>query len=780
MKLINIDFIGINNRSSDSNENGFISAFSAITIVVVILLCFIAIQFSINTIKSLRYSRIVAAISQNQKSSPNSAKAYLIGAAIARLQGLVGAEPTSGIQELTMSDGAQIFLKMKHDESTLPAGSRVSIQSTDISLANAFGFLLPQDHFVELAAKNASSTVYNEFDISESMVGPMDGHMNDIILTQFGIPLDPYRHLPKENPARDPFSPMETGPEDGVNQNLNLDQLLNGHYLRSRLPFYYVGVRAKPRDENHYKNPRSQYRGAEDLSPASSASDLYLTFCDSRGINNFRYPEQKINEPGFRTTITAPDGSTIVIGPQDQCTLPWESSASFMTNVELQVCGVLQRTDPNLPEIPGYACSTQAGALRNFYSNFWLSYKSVLEKYLLEIDKISPQVLGVFAGATPAGPANYQGNRFRSNFILWNGSETKSGIYGEPIALNNLYFEPFTLSANGPPAKSNISSPIGIERRVKMALLYPYEATPTMGREYEFIKPRPEDRASILRGARFLDPLSAPAKYQLLPFRFGGYNSYALSSAGPFTRAGKFNWPYEDSAHELSRNVSRGFIPAARGAEPPVPAGAHPSWSDDYSVPFYHDIDPDTGALTAGVYDTASEARRNFALPYFKSLIPSKGGTDILAAIKDVADLRERELQIENGEKKRAVLVLATDGAPESVCDATVLAGTTPGATCAGRTFDQDMAAIKSELARFESGGNTFVILLHMQHGGANTNQDHVRDFIALFQNTPENINPEGRFYFPLGNLTQSNIAEQLQTALQIIYQKIDSFAVFE
>jgi hypothetical protein len=82
-------------RRSDLGEHGFISAFSALTLVVVILLCFIAMQFSLNTIKSLRYSRIVAAVSQNQKSAPSAQRAFLLGAAIAELNGLKGSHAYS-------------------------------------------------------------------------------------------------------------------------------------------------------------------------------------------------------------------------------------------------------------------------------------------------------------------------------------------------------------------------------------------------------------------------------------------------------------------------------------------------------------------------------------------------------------------------------------------------------------------------------------------------------------------------------------------------------------
>jgi hypothetical protein len=278
--------------------------------------------------------------------------------------------PTAGIQEISTSDGNIVMFSMNHDESDLPPVSRVSIQSTDVSLANAFGFLLPQDHFVELAAKNPSSTIYNSFDISDSMMGPEDASMNDIILTRFGIPLDPHRN-DNNNPDRDPFSPIESGPQGASEPNLNTEQLKQGHYLRSRLPYYFVGVRAKPRADSHYANPRSSYRGAEDLSPFSQPSDLYLTFCDSRGINQYRYPEQKINEPGFRTTVTAADGEVLVLGPQDQCALPWEASSYFMTATELNVCRTVAGSPSPISEISDYRCSTQAGALRNFYSNFW-------------------------------------------------------------------------------------------------------------------------------------------------------------------------------------------------------------------------------------------------------------------------------------------------------------------------------------------------------------------------------------------------------------------------
>jgi hypothetical protein len=310
-----------------------------------------------------------------------------------------------------------------------------------------------------------------------------------------------------------------------------------------------------------------------------------------------------------------------------------------------------------------------------------------------------------------------------------------------------------------------------------MMLLYPYDANEIFSNEYQLIEPTPEDRVAILEGSRFLDPLPAPSRYNLVAFKFGGYNTYSLDNSNPLTRATRFSWPYVDTAHELTRSAERGFIPSPRMAELPV-SNADPSW--DYSIPYYNDINANTGALTGSTFNPSLERGKNYALPFFKNLVPAKGGTDILAAIRDAADTRVDELRNPGNRNKKAILVLATDGAPDSRCNSSILSSSRPGATCAGRTFLEDMAGIRSELSRFENGGNTLVILLHMQHGRVDDNLDHVREFTALFKNTPENTNPNGRFYFPLGNLTQSNIAEQLQAALQIIYQKIDSFAVFE
>jgi hypothetical protein len=769
--IINSDYKKVRSGS----EFGFVSIFSILTLLSVLFLMFFATQYSHNVVQNLRYARITTSIIQNQKSAPNEKAAYAIGASIARINKISGTEMRPGQQDLIQSDGSKLLLTMLFDTTVRPNKSTVKLQATQNFMSGIMGRLLPQEHFVELSGSNEPVTVYNEFDVSFSMVGPFSTRgMIDGLLQKFGIPLDPNRHEPDDSPLLDPFSPMFTG---GPAVSPSAEQIKLGYKYMSRLPYYFSGLRAKPRDAADYQHPRDSFVGAEQLGP----TEPRVLVCDSRGLNNLRQPANKVNEPGFRTTITLPDGESLKVGPQDQCVLPWNVSDWLFEKNEGNAC--VMANVPGYGEIVGASCTTQLGALRDGYSDFWLSYKSILESYTLQVDKVARQVLGVFAAGTQAGAARVGSDHYRGNTILWNGilpENQNFGIYEKPIDLRTISFQSF-----GNFLPTNLNYRIGILRRLKMLLLYPYDsADPMIRDEYAFFAPEYEDRITIMSGISSLEALAVP---ELAPYRLGGYNSYELIDAvSPYSRgAGTFfTWRPSEWQHFRAAE-SKGYLPYPRPNALPSDT-AHISWN--YGMPQYRDVDSQ-GIPTGGDFHPASETQQNYALPYFKALEPSRGGTDIFSAVKDVADLREAEvLQHPGRNPPKGIMVLVSDGFPQRECSPSGLAAINPAAQCANVPFDADIAAIKEQLLRFESTGNTVVIVLHVLHAGVyndasvpNINQK-INEFAALFQPTSSldvNPNPNGRHYIKLDGLTASEIEPKMQQALQMIYQHIDSFPIY-
>jgi hypothetical protein len=763
-------------RITTSEEAGFVSIFSVITFVSVLFLMFVATQYAHNTVKSLKYARITISMIQNQKSAPTSKTAYAVGASVARINGIQEVGMVSGRQDLYEDDAIPVSLNMQFDETVRPSKATVQIEANQDFLSNFFGRLLPQQHFVSLSAVNPSVTVYNEFDISFSMTGPFSQRgMIDGLLTKFGIPLDPNRYQPDNSPLLDPFSPMFTG---GPAATPSADQIRLAYRYMSRLPNYFSGLRAYPRDLIDYQYDRASFRGAETLGPSQSQ----VLLCDSRGLNNSRPPANKLNEPGFRTNITLPGGEVIRVGPQDQCVLPWNLNPLVLRASELAACSV--GYNDGFGEIPGLSCTTQLGALRDGYSDFWLSYKDILENYLLQVDRVANQVVGVFAAGTIAGNAVVGGDTYRGNTILWNGTSSDNqnfGIYDKPIDLRELSFQSF-----GNFIPRNLNYQIGILRRLKMLLLYPYDSSDTsLNAEYSFLAPAQEDRKAIMSAITSLEP---KVVRNAEPFSLGGYNSYELNDAtSPYTRnpGNFFTWRPNESP--LLRAVDqKGYLPYPRTAILPTDS-ANKSWN--YTMPYYKEIDSQ-GIPTGEIFSPASEVRSNYAIPFFKALVPSRGGTDIYSAIKDVADLRGAEvLQVSPQQKSKGILVLVTDGFPDRRCNPALLASINPSAQCANVDFGTDIAAIKNQLSRFEASGNTVVILLHILHAGVYNDtsvldiDQKIDQFAALFKSNsgPDiNPNPRGRHYIRLDGLTPAEIEPKMQQALQLIYQHIDAFPEYQ
>ncbi len=782
-----------------SSEHGVVLPFLVTVLFVLVVICFMSVQYVLNVEKQVRENKTVVAMIQLMQSATDAQAAFESGAMIARLQGLGDVLPQDAPQQVPTTQ-----VDLDFDQSIRPPVAKVSLASK-YDLLGSFGQVLnPQLHSIELSGTSDLAVVLSSFDTSYSMHGPDRGDALDKLLDAFGIPKDPQRNNP--NPAaRSLCSPIDT------------NDMWECRRYASRLPGYSLGGSAIPKNDEVLALGVNFYQSGNHATPWLYPPDG-LPPAGSGGISKLicRGAETDVNEPGYRVALPGIDPTALPGTPQRwgeapncfrntpsgtpqycsditdrlQCVTPWRWVVSddpmqgFFTNYEYNVCAARWGGASPSPEIFSSGCGTQVGYLMHAYSDFWRSYKTVVQWFAIEVDRFAVQMFGVISAATSGGNFRVGSENANGHFVLWDGTggydPAHRGLglmtadYLNHPDPQNARNETYVIRRIGGTAVSkNIAYNPAPVRRLLMR-----QAHDT---SYHWFRPDPAAYQAIRAPANGLSPVP---HWGVPPNEYGQYNSYGLSAYGNYfhpTRAlnSIFSWlPWGDT-WATPESLADTFFPVPHEANFhegfPLAPPMLEEWP--YDLPPLVAFNSATGVQTSGSFVNAVQQNHPFEI--FSQLSPATGGTDLGGAMEDILAACQRHINPALGgdPSQSCAAVIATDGEPEtSGCVPTTVHQWHPSGVCVTESYsthaDRFFTAMDQYLAA--GTGKNVIFILHMLPENF-TGSSHMADFVTRVQARQ----PDGAMYINLNYATPNSFPQRLGFALGAILQVLETFTRF-
>lgn len=780
-------------------ERGVALPFLVIVIFVIIVICFMAVQYVLNVEKQVRENKTVVAMIQLMQSATDAQAAFEAGAMIARLQGLGAVLPQDAPQNVPATG-----VDLDFDQSIRPPVATVSLSSQYDLLGSFGGVLEPQLHSVRLSGTSDLAVVLSSFDTSYSMHGPDRGDALDKLLDAFGIPKDPERNNP-DPAARSLCSPIGT------------DNMWECRRYAALLPGYSLGASAIPITAHHLALSTNFYQGGDPatpwlyppdgLPPSSGPTSVLKLIC--------RGAEVDVSEPGYRVALpgsdpTAPPGTPQRWGsapncfrsatggaPQFcsditdrlQCVTPWryvvddDPMRGFFTTYEDGVCAARYGGAPPSPEIFSSGCGTHVGYLMHSFSDFWRSYKTVVQWFAIEVDRFAVQMFGVISAATSGGNFRVGSEVANGHFILWDGTggydPAHRGLglmtadYLNHPDPQNARDETYVLRRVGDQMViKNIGYNIAPVRRLLMR-----QAHDT---SYHYFTPNSAAYQAIRAPANGLSPVP---HWGVPPNQYGQYNSYGMSSYNFSTHPTRgvsslFSWlPWGDT-WATPESLADTFFPVPREANIyegfPLTPPMLEEWP--YDLPPLLAFNSSTGDQTAGMF--VNDIQQNHPFEIFSQLSPSTGGTDLGGAMEDILAACLRHIDPEEGDPSQScAAVIATDGEPEtSGCQPAQVHQWHPAGVCVTESYsahaDRFFTAMDQYLAA--GTGKNVIFVLHMLPQNF-TGSSNMADFVTRVQARI----PDGAMYINLSYATPGTFPQRLGFALGAILQVLETFTRF-